>query len=240
MIYLEDFIIKIVPRQNSKYPNKTKYFRCDCSQCGKSKGYQKKSRYKNKPLCIKCSTNTKEHKQNLINNHWSKTGKYSPKIYVTEEEIRQKRERELEHNRKYYKKYYQENKIKIHNRRKNRLKNSINLKLACNLRSRLYLALKNNYKTGSAIRDLGCSIEGLKRHLESQFTEGMSWDNYGRKGWHIDHIKPLSIFNLEDCGEFKKACHYTNLQPLWAKDNLKKGSKFHTTLDPYQSEVDPG
>ena len=54
----------------------------------------------------------------------------------------------------------------------------------------------------------------------------MSWDNWALDGWHIDHIKPLSSFNLENREELKKACHYTNLQPMWAEDNLRKGSKY--------------
>ena len=94
-----------------------------------------------------------------------------------------------------------------------------------NLRSRLYVALKQNTKVGSAVQDLGCSIEDFKKHLELQFQEGMSWENYGQHGWHIDHIIPLASFDLSDPEEFKKACHYSNLQPLWAEDNLKKGSK---------------
>jgi 5-methylcytosine-specific restriction endonuclease McrA len=72
----------------------------------------------------------------------------------------------------------------------------------------------------------GCSYDEFKIHIESQFTDDMSWDNYGLKGWHIDHIKPLSGFNLDSQCELKKAWHYTNLQPLWAEDNLKKGSKY--------------
>ena len=95
-----------------------------------------------------------------------------------------------------------------------------------NLRGRLNRAIKSNYKSGSAVRDLGCSIEELKIHLESQFQLGMSWDNWSRIGWHIDHIKPLSSFNLENIEEFKKACHYSNLQPLWAQDNISKGAKY--------------
>lgn len=63
----------------------------------------------------------------------------------------------------------------------------------------------------------------LRAHLEAQFQAGMSWDNYGE--WHIDHIKPLASFDLEDTDQLKLACHYTNLQPLWAKDNLSKGAK---------------
>lgn len=98
-------------------------------------------------------------------------------------------------------------------------------KIAGNLRTRLYLALKNNYKKGSAISDLGCSIEELKSYLESKFQPGMTWDNYGRTGWHIDHIIPLASFDLTNKEELLKACYYTNLQPLWAEQNLKKGVK---------------
>jgi hypothetical protein len=73
-------------------------------------------------------------------------------------------------------------------------------------------------------------VEELKLYLESQFTEGMSWDNYGREGWEIDHIRPLSSFNLEDRDELLKACHYSNLQPLWRTDNRKKGSRISMLL----------
>jgi hypothetical protein len=83
--------------------------------------------------------------------------------------------------------------------------------------------VKNN--THSSIDYLGCEIEELRRYLESKFLPGMSWENYGRNGWHIDHIIPLSSFDLSDPGQFRKACHFTNLQPLWAKDNLTKGAK---------------
>ncbi len=75
----------------------------------------------------------------------------------------------------------------------------------------------------SGPRELGCSIEEFRRHLESQFTEGMSWDNYGLLGWHIDHKVPLDSAVSEE--EVKRLCHYTNLQPLWALDNWKKGNK---------------
>lgn len=95
-------------------------------------------------------------------------------------------------------------------------------RLARNLRKRLRSAMKDNFKTGSAVSDLGCSIEDFKLYLESKFSDGMSWDNYGREGWHIDHILPLSKFDLTNQEELKKACHYTNLQPLWARDNRRK------------------
>ena len=59
--------------------------------------------------------------------------------------------------------------------------------------------------------------------MESQFTDGMTWDNWGKYGWHVDHKVPLSSAKTPD--ELIKLCHYTNLQPLWAKDNLSKGAK---------------
>ncbi len=100
-----------------------------------------------------------------------------------------------------------------------------NYKLSFVLRARLRSAIKNGQKKGSAVKDLGCSITELKKYLESKFLEGMTWSNWGYKGWHIDHIKPVSSFDLSNRDEFLQAVHYTNLQPLWAKDNLLKGSK---------------
>lgn len=107
--------------------------------------------------------------------------------------------------------------------------NNLNYKLAVGCRARLRLAIKGNSKVGSAIRDLGCSISELKLHLENKFYlnletgQWMSWECQGK--WHIDHIIPLKKFDLTDKEQFLKAVHYTNLQPLWALDNLKKGAK---------------
>lgn len=99
----------------------------------------------------------------------------------------------------------------------------IHFKVKCNLRTRLYFAIRKECKKGSAVRDLGCSIAELKAYLESKFQPGMSWDNYGK--WHIDHIRPLASFNLNDKLQFVEACHFTNLQPLWARDNILKRDK---------------
>ena len=127
----------------------------------------------------------------------------------------------------HVKDYYKKNKTIINSKtaEKNKIKYHRNplFRLKDNLRSRLRKALKNNCKSGSSIKDLGCSIEEFKKYLESKFQEGMSWEN--RRDWHIDHIKPLSFFDLSNREQFLEACHYTNLQPLWAKDNLIKGSK---------------
>ena len=77
----------------------------------------------------------------------------------------------------------------------------------------------------------GCSKEDLIKHLESQFTDGMTWENYGE--WHIDHIRPCCSFNLEDPEEQKTCFHWTNLQPLWAIDNMKKGGSYVSTPEQY-------
>ena len=67
---------------------------------------------------------------------------------------------------------------------------------------------------------LGCSLAKAQAHLEAQFLPGMSWENHGE--WHIDHIRPCASFDLTDPEQQKQCCHYTNLQPLWAADNLAK------------------
>jgi hypothetical protein len=114
---------------------------------------------------------------------------------------------------------------------KERYKTDVGYRLKDILRSRLYKAINNNQKTGSAVKDLGCSVAKLKIKLQLAFHrhpvtgEYMTWDNYGRDGWHIDHIVPLASFDLSDRDQFLKACHYTNLQPLWAKENWSKGAK---------------
>lgn len=107
----------------------------------------------------------------------------------------------------------------------NRIKNDPIFKLRRTVRSRIYhcLKFKGFYKKNTTANYLGCSIKELKTHLESQFKPGMTWDNHGIDGWHIDHIIPLNSENTVD--EINKLCHYTNLQPLWAKDNLKKSDK---------------
>jgi hypothetical protein len=98
-------------------------------------------------------------------------------------------------------------------------------KLTVTLRNRLRAAIRGNFKSGSAVADLGCTIEFLKQYLESLFQPGMTWENYTIDGWHIDHIRPLISFDLTNREELLKACHYTNLQPLWAADNLAKSDK---------------
>ncbi len=109
---------------------------------------------------------------------------------------------------------------------KNRKLVDVEFKLLKTLRSRLGNAInrQNSHKNNTTIKLLGCSVSFLKGYLEAKFKEGMTWENHGE--WHIDHIKPCSSFNLLDEEEQQKCFHYTNLQPLWAADNLSKGCKY--------------
>jgi len=137
---------------------------------------------------------------------------------------------------KNYEKIYRtkpEIKIKINEYRRNRLKTDLNFKIASYLRTRIWLALKGNPKLETTMKLLGCSIEFLKEYLQARFKEGMNWFNQGNgwnergmKEWHIDHIKPCASFDLSKLSEQKKCFHYTNLQSLWARENIIKSNKF--------------
>jgi len=98
------------------------------------------------------------------------------------------------------------------------------LKLANTLRSRIHKALFGQQAPEDVLKSLGCSIEHFRSHIESLFQPGMSWDNHGVRGWHIDHVAPLCSFDLTNPQEFAAANHYKNLHPLWAKENLAKSA----------------
>lgn len=103
-----------------------------------------------------------------------------------------------------------------------------NIKLRGNLRTllRVYLTRQNVKKTNSVLRLLSCSIEFFKKHIESQFVTGMTWENYGRGGWHIDHIIPCSYFDLKNEEEQWQCFHFRNLRPLWERENIIKSSLY--------------
>lgn len=125
-----------------------------------------------------------------------------------------------QYHRKYHPEYYQKNREAIVKKQKYRRQNNVDIRIARNLRRRINAIVRGDQKSGSAVHDLGCTIIELKVWLESKFYEDMAWDNYG--DWHIDHVRPLASFDLANRDEFLQACHFTNLQPLWAKENLRK------------------
>ena len=121
------------------------------------------------------------------------------------------------------KKYRRTHLVEAAQYKRKRSLEDVSFRLAKNLRNRINMALRNGPKSGSAVRDLGCSISQFRLYIENQFESGMSWDNYGE--WHLDHVMPLASFNLEDRSEFLTACNWLNYQPMWAKDNISKGAK---------------
>jgi hypothetical protein len=126
---------------------------------------------------------------------------------------------------------------KAYNRRR---RHDIAYRLPLNLRARFNKAIKRGFKSGSSVNDLGCSIPWFKAHIESMFYVHaftglqMTWDNWAIDGWHMDHVIPLSAFDLTNREQVLKACHYTNLQPLWADHNLSKNDRI---LTPEQLEA---
>lgn len=126
----------------------------------------------------------------------------------------------------FSKNYSINNRSQVAARVKDRRQSDMNMRIANNLRNRVRQAVVIG-KTGSAVTDLGCTVDQLKLHLESKFQSGMNWLNYGNgEGkWNIDHILPLSKFNLTDRAQFLIACNYLNLQPMWYLENIIKSAK---------------
>jgi len=106
-----------------------------------------------------------------------------------------------------------------------RAANDLEYRLMNNIRRAMNSTLRGRMKAGHTRELFGCSVEELRGYIQRQFQPGMTWDNYGRSGWHIDHIIPLDYFDFSDPEQQKRAWHYTNLQPLWAVDNLRKSNK---------------
>ena len=206
-----------------------------CTKCGEVKNLETefyKDKYKKDgylPRCKEC-----DKKQS---NQWYKDNKESKKEYNVQWN-RDNPEYKKEYNAKYYQKnkerrneydaqYYQDNKERrikqVGEYKKERYHSDPLYNMLQRLRSRTKLAFKaKGWKKDSSIQKmLGCDWETLKIHMESQFKDGMSWDNKGK--WHIDHIIPLDCARDEE--ELKKLSHYTNLQPLWPGPNISKSNK---------------
>lgn len=200
--------------EGRKNPQRQKKFLHTCNKCDFERGYFVKTWdvARSNGLCISC---TKLELGPTVNKGLCSLCNEKPAI---------SNQRCGSCNSKEYRKYHPKKKqvTKIYD---------INHKLKRSLRTRLYGALKGNYKAGSAVKDLGCSIEELKKYLESKFYhnketgEVMSWNNWSVHGWHIDHKRPLAAFDLSNPEQFKDACNYKNLQPLWSQENLSKGDR---------------
>ncbi len=143
------------------------------------------------------------------------------------------KERLKDKSRKWYsdnlashKAYKQTSKYKKRRRKlqRDRYKNDPEYRLTAILRSSFTGRIKKEYKSESVVALVGCSISFAKDYLAERFTEGMSWSNHG--DWHIDHIRPCASFDLTDPEQQRQCFHYTNLQPLWAADNIRKSDTY--------------
>jgi hypothetical protein len=195
-----------------------------CNQCRGCETKWKSEWYKKNKKKIAKKTKT-YRKKNIVNIKTRKREYY----LENKEHIDQKNKLYEIQNKekmvKYRKSYYIKNKTLIHEKQSLYLSNNIQARIKHNLRIRTRHVLKGKIKSGTTIDLLGCQPEFLISYIEKQFKEGMTWDNYGRKGWHIDHILPCASFDLTDPEHQRKCFHYTNLQPLWAADNIRKSDK---------------
>lgn len=199
-----------------------------CSKCHKEKGNEEfgKDKYSRNGLLTQCKECRIEYATQYRN-----SGKYK---------LVDEKRRKSERRKKYLKEYYSRETVKKIRRdyyREYVKTDNMKMKRAYymkkrreepsfRLRSRIssYISAALRGKNGLHVEDfLGCSIEEYMQYLEDRFQEGMTWDNYGK--WHVDHIKPVSSFNLNEESQRFDCFHYTNTQPLWAFDNLSKGNK---------------
>lgn len=133
----------------------------------------------------------------------------------------------------------EKNRAQYQRNRKNIIANAVarvranpELRLKQNISRRIRKCLEfiNCRKDSATVQLLGCTIPEFKAHLESQFEPGMSWDNYSRDGWHIDHRVPLAAFNLFDPHQQRLAFNFENCRPMWKTANLKKSDKIEGEL----------
>lgn len=201
-----------------------------CTKCEVNKDlsdFPRNKRFKSgyNSICKLCcnSINKKYRENNLESFNESRQKNYIKNLDVKRAEKRRyyashKLEKSL-----YDKQYRRDNDLKIKRYKKSweKLhKDDPIFKIKRNLRRRVHHALSDNRKSNKTFELIGCNPESFKKYIESFFSEGMSWENYGK--WHIDHIKPCFTFDLSIPEEQQKCFHYTNQRPLWAKDNLSR------------------
>jgi len=219
-----------------------------CSKCGQFKDvslFSKNNKTKDKLHCSCKQCDKEKYLKNRENNilrmrEYKKNNSQKIKEYYREntEKYKQYRDSKKEETKEYMKSYYQnnlekrkeylhQNKLSINSKRnffekKKREKDPIHkLKVYVRNRIRFYLSKKSFTKKNRTFQIVGCSPRELKEYIEQNFINGMSWENQGK--WHIDHIIPLASAKTEE--ELYKLCHFTNLQPMWASENIKKSSK---------------
>lgn len=185
---------------------------------GKKKKYNKENREKISEY------NRRKYIEKVDYNRNRAASFYSKNKNVIAKKKKADRENNPEKYKGYQKKRVVEGKTAAYLRKRRR--EDIEFRLACAIRRRVNraLAAKKQNSRSSATKALGCSYEFFKNYLQAKFDSKMNWGNYGSY-WHVDHILPLSKFDLTNPEEFARACHYTNMQPLEAIENIKKSNK---------------
>lgn len=173
-----------------------------CSVCTKAKYHANKHKYKDQKKQWEIANRVK-----LLANKRQYTATHSNEKAIYDIEYRKANKEKIAQ--------YKRNWAEKH-------KNNPIYKIKKNLRRRIHHVIKDNYKSANTFDLIGCTAEEFKKHIESQFQDGMSWDNYGQYGWHIDHIVPCHKFDLSKPDEQRKCFHYTNQRPLWWRDNLTR------------------
>lgn len=212
------------------YKNKKSKDKLDCWCKGCRQEYNKKYKKENKDAIDEYNKiyhqehyeEQKEHKKETVNEYRKKN---LEKIKEKKKSFYKKHKEKILADCKEYREK-EDSKIKRNLHDKERREKDINYRLQKNIRVVMAKALKRTKKISSITENLGCSSEFLKQYLESKFKPGMTWENYGKE-WQIDHIIPLTAFDLTNIIHFKAAGNFKNLQPLWKEENLRKFNKFN-------------
>jgi len=207
-----------------------------CNKCKKGKNltdFNKHSREKDghDPTCRECIK--------VIRKKWDKKYTISDKFKESQKRFR-KTEKRKEYIRLYMRQYIKTEKGKILVKRNNDSRHNKewykrwvkdhyeNNRLSVIMSVRIRQSLNGNKNNAHWENLVDYTLRELREHLELLFKPEMTWENHTVNGWHIDHIKPISLFNITDynCEDFKKCWSLNNLQPLWAEENMKKGAKY--------------
>lgn len=199
-------------------------YRSECSECSKLMKKLKPKNIINQYHKNYRDKNREKYNEKQKKYYWNNKEKETERVKKYREKQKRINNKEKpEKIKNIYVPWRVKNKEVFNQKRRERYKTNVIFRLSQNIRNRMntFISSNNFSKNGKTFELIGCSQIELKIYLENKFLPGMSWDNKGE--WHIDHIIPLSLAKTEE--ETYKLCHYTNLQPLWANDNLTKGKK---------------
>ena len=185
-------------------------FRNDCKECKKKNSHE-------------YNMNNKERRKSL-NKEWRKNNPEKSKLIYA-------RYRGTEKRRVIACNWARDNREAGMKRFVERYNSDVQFNIAIKYRRRIYMAIRNQYtsKAFTTIELLGISYKELKNYLENKFTQGMTWDKVMSGEIHLDHIKPCALFDFTDEKQQQECFHYTNLQPLWAEDNMRKSAKYEAS-----------